>query len=347
MKTLSVLTTILITSAIMVSLGLTHTLDSQFPLSGEAQALDPGIFVAGEGIRRVNSVTLATQWHVLGNTQTFSPAVLDDQIIVGSSRGLFAIEKKNGVIRWSITSEDTIYTPVISDNIAYAGSLSGHVMAIDINTGVIKWKVKLQGWVYPPALSGKYVIAGGSDHHIVALNRSTGDMEWDLDVGQELVYRPVRAAEDQIAITTFANETILINSRNGKIIWIYSDTAPSFSPRIINNQIVSGMLDGRVRSLGLSDGRLMWKTKVGGLPQINVFPSIDALVVLNGEGMVTVLDTTTGNILWKRIFVNQVMGTFQTADNHINVLLVDNFDKTWSIDVIDQVNFTTGGQNEM
>jgi len=321
--------------------------ENEFQLPDDAQTWDPGIFVTGEGIRRVNSVTLATQWHALKNIQTFNPVILDKQVIVGSSSGLFAIDKEDGTIRWSIKSEDSIYTPVVTGNTAYTGGQSGVVMAVNIHTGATTWRVMLDGWVYPPAVSRKYIIAGGSAHRVVALDRHSGNIEWELELDQELVYRPVTVAEERVAITTFANETILINSQDGKVIWTYLDNAPSFSPHVISDQLVSGMLDGRIRSLDLTNGRLIWENRTGGHPQINVYPAINALVVANGEGVVIGLDSATGNTLWKRVFIKQVKGTFQAADNRINVLLADKFNNTWSIDVIEQGNFTSGGQNEM
>jgi len=291
------------------------------------------IYISGQGVTSIDAGTLESRWHVLNGIQTFKPVIVDSLLLVGSSRGLYAIDVDDGSEIWSIPSPGAIFAPVVRHGIAYAGSYTGKLMAIEVNTGHLFWEVQFEGWVYPPAVTGDQVVAGGSEHELLALNRFTGDLEWRIAIDQELVYRPIATADNRVVITTFSGSTVLINSESGKKIWQFNDKVPGFSPEIIHNQLVSGMFDGRIRSLDLADGRLLWQVDTSGHPQIHAYPSLNLVVASNGEGEVFALDARTGNLRWTRLFITEVKGTFQNG-NRINVVLANNFNNTWEIETI-------------
>jgi outer membrane protein assembly factor BamB len=102
-----------------------------------------------------------------------SPVVAGNSIIVGAgdfarnTGGIYAIDAQSGVVRWMFRTDHAVAaSPVIANEVVYAGCADGNLYAIDLRTGKEKWRSPLGGPVYEsgPVVSDGlvYVQSGGA-----------------------------------------------------------------------------------------------------------------------------------------------------------------------------------------
>ncbi len=149
---------------------------------------------------------------------TASPAV-DDQIVVAafSSGDVAALRVENGSVVWSdrlinnlqlnslSTLADIRAHPVIEDNIIYAVSYGGKMVAIDKRSGVRKWAKDISS-SETPVIIDDYIFVFNSDNKLIALDKSTGNSLWVTDVPR---YAKPEKRKDPI----FWSGPIMVNSQ--------------------------------------------------------------------------------------------------------------------------------------
>jgi outer membrane protein assembly factor BamB len=306
---------------------------------------DAAIYLSDAGISKINIETLETEWNVLTHKKTFEPVVTSRHVVVGSSTGMYVLDKLSGSIIRNIQTENTLFSPVVENNIAFVGSETGLFQAIDLQTGEILWSRKFEGWVYPPAVVGETLVVGGNRPYISALDKTNGKTLWEKRISQELVYRPVGIDHSRVVISTFGNETQLINSKNGNVIWTIRDKVPNLSPVLINNEIVFGTLDGRLQSVNLSNGKLHWEYRMGGHLSIQAYPKQATVMISNNQGMIVKVDANDGHVKWQKRISNELVGAPVLLKDDVIVFRSKRFNPSTSVDIFNSSN-QAGGYDE-
>lgn len=125
---------------------------------------------------------------------TASPAVDDDIVVSAFSSGdVVALRVENGAVVWNdrlINSlqlsnlsalADIRALPVIEDDIIYAISYGGKMVAIDKRTGVRKWAKDISS-SETPIIVDDYIFLFSADHKLVAMDKTTGNVLWVTNV---------------------------------------------------------------------------------------------------------------------------------------------------------------------
>ena len=174
---------------------------------------------ANTSIRADNAATLELQW-VYGlatNKPRSYPLVTEDTIFIGDGeRGLVALDKNNGCVRWENTDLNDISTSIVSELVAgrrvlvFSGRTSG-VYAVDAATGELLWKryvaddpvpmfsgspIAYRDKVFVPISSME--IALSANPFYGCCTTSGGMAALDISTGKLLWYRPTVAENPKV-----------------------------------------------------------------------------------------------------------------------------------------------------
>lgn len=269
-----------------------------YPLNPHIES--DAIYVSYNGVSRINRATMEVDWQVLAGVHTFEPVVSRDRVLVGSAGGIYALDRVSGAIVWHFPSESPLFSPAVSEGIAFVGGQDGSLRALEVGTGRLVWEKHFDGWIYPPAIFDERLVAGGNSGLLHGIRAGSGETIWSVELTQELVYRPVEISPDQALVTTYAGDTMVISAVDGTTIWKTNDTGPSFPPALADGRIYTGAFDGTLRARHVRDGRPVWTLKLQGrlpfLPQV-----ADGVIMIgSGHGRVAAINAATGELLWQR-----------------------------------------------
>jgi outer membrane protein assembly factor BamB len=257
------------------------------------------VYAASIGVSRYERKDLRPTWHALADLETFEPVVTEAAVLVGSTNGLYSLDPLSGKIQWHIASTQPTYSPAVSDGVAYVGAADGMVRAVHQETGRILWSRRFDGWIYPPAIVERILVLGGRDGRLYGVHARSGTLAWSKSLSQELVYRPVAAANGRVVITTFSGAVIAVSVIDGKTIWEVTDPTPGFSPLVLDDHLYMGTFGGILRARHMMDGRLLWTQRLE--EKLPFVPRLKDGVVLIGsdQGRVAAFSADAGKLLWQ------------------------------------------------
>lgn len=248
--------------------------------------------VSDSGVYCLDQRNLKHAWKALEGLHTLEPVIADGRLLVGSSNGVHALDAVSGRRLWHRQGTGLVFTPTIDKRSAYASDEHGRMEALEITSGELRWHRHFDRWTYPPAIVGDVLVTGGRDGVIRGLDPATGDTRWRIDLGEELVYRPV-AAGDHALITTFGR-TVAAVTTEGELAWRRLAPSPSFSPATAGDIAVFGGMDGRFRALSVRTGDQLWEHSMSGTLSIPPQPDGHHIGVVDGDGWARVLSLTSG-----------------------------------------------------
>jgi outer membrane protein assembly factor BamB len=212
-----------------------------------------------------------------GTTHGHALAVTSSSVLVGEY-DLVALDRLTGRRQWTFVPRDG-YAPgpylgdVHRDEVAFAGSASGHLHAVNARTGGIEWTAVVdpgqESTVYAPRVDGRQVIAGFTHHSapsrggLVALGISDGHERWRF---------------------TFPTQTTSTHMAGG--------------PIVTGEVAVAASGDGRIWAVDRETGELRWT-----LPAVT--GELDSIVpagaqdqrALTTSGSTLIAGSTTGYVI--------------------------------------------------
>jgi outer membrane protein assembly factor BamB len=218
------------------------------------------------------------------------PAPGNETVVTDLLGGMFVF-RQNGSVAWRQKFDDArVRQPAIADFDADGqpeiaiGQLSGEAIVLERN-GSVAWRKPL-----PNATSVKWMATGQADD----------------DDPVELVF------------ATFFGEVMALDGRNGSVEWRQNFSARGATVHTLGDgdndgqsEIYVGARDGKLRSLNAANGSVEWTTTLT-TENVLVMPPLSLgdldgngdpeLVAVAGNGLITVVDPTTGEIvdLYKR-----------------------------------------------
>ena len=191
--------------------GLAQAAYPQNPL-----VLDGAIYVSHEGAYRFDDGQAEPRWQALAGIETYAPVAHGELLLIGSTRGLYALERASGAIRWRIEPTRTLFSPAVGRD-AYAGSLHGELYAIRIADGTIRWRREFDGWIYSPAISrdGARLWSGGQMHALTGLAADDGRPLARIETRAESVFSPLDLGDDRAAFNLFDGSTRFLDMTTG------------------------------------------------------------------------------------------------------------------------------------
>jgi len=207
------------------------------------------------------------------------------------------------------------FQPLVVDDVVYAASRAGEVMAIDQQTGEQKWIRNLS----MPLSSG----VGGADNRlfvstsngqVLALNAADGEVLWQAQASSE-VLTPVSAGFGAVIVRSADGRLLSLDPATGKERWSQTYTPPALTingysrPLLLDSGILVGLDDGRLLALNSDSGKLLWESVVSvasGRSEVERLADIDgsiriddsAIYAVSYQGKLARLEPSKGEIVW-------------------------------------------------
>ena len=207
--------------------------------------------------------------------------------------------------------------PYLEDGVIYVADSSGKITAYSEKGGKKIWRARLKQPVTGAVgLGEQSVLLGTSKGKVIALDKKTGKQQWERAVSSEILVPPVEAA-GIVIVQSIDGKILGLSARDGSTKWVQTQTEPSLSlrgtatPIVFQGVVLTGMANGSVVAVNLSDGRLIWNLPVAtpqGRNEIERLVDIDAPPVIhNGllfagsyQGKVVAISLRTGRAAWSR-----------------------------------------------
>jgi outer membrane protein assembly factor BamB len=197
----------------------------------------------------------------------------------------------------------------------YAAGRKGDVYAFNLDTGKTLWKKDTKTLLAGgTGAGGGLVVVGSSEGSVIALSEKDGSERWRVKVNGEVLSAPA-VSEKAVVVRTVDGKLRALNPETGKEMWNYEQQVPRLSlrgtslPVISGDAVICGFDNGKVVSLALNDGSLLWETTVApahGKTELERLDDIDSAVkVVQGnvyavgfQGRVAMLALDSGQIWW-------------------------------------------------
>ncbi|MGB9960190.1 MAG: PQQ-binding-like beta-propeller repeat protein [Candidatus Bathyarchaeales archaeon] len=189
--------------------------------------------------------------------------------------GFYVLKASDGKLLWkypygSIPNYVGIGGWAVADNHVFAGGWDNgdKLFCFSIDDGSVLWQYDMRV-NNPPIISNGRVFVWNYDNgtSIACFDESKGQLLWQLDANAT-IFRPT--LYDKVLLFGDANGNFYALSEEGSLIWTFmsrhetSNYPSSAAPLIFNKTVIVGYEAGYVTCLRLSDGKLVWRTPVGG-----------------------------------------------------------------------------------
>jgi outer membrane protein assembly factor BamB len=200
---------------------------------------------------------------------------------------------------------------------AYASSANGDVAAFDLKSGRTIWRTDTKAALGGGTGAGAELVAVGTrDGEIIALGAATGAIRWRVPVSGEVLAAPA-VSDAVVVVRTVDGKLTGLAAADGKALWSEEQQVPRLSlrgtsrPLIVGDTAICGFDNGRVLSLSLADGSVLWDVAVAparGRSELERLNDIDAqvraidddLYVVGFQGRAAMLARDSGQIWWSR-----------------------------------------------
>jgi len=236
-------------------------------------------------------------WNRKIEDEIFNFELSDNLVFIGTDKGIYAIDKKTGYIKWFQQIGEINSKPVIVNNIVIAGISDGDLFAFDIDSGKIewqlnnlnhetiseayqnnicitsdnkcycynlknneiKWEFKSDGKITnPPSFDGNTVYIGSWDGNIYAIDLFNGDTKWTFKTGWGIDTTPV-VSDDIVFTGSNDNNFYALDEKSGELLWYYTcKSAIHSSPVVYGENVFFGSDDGRLYALDKISGEQVW-----------------------------------------------------------------------------------------
>jgi len=235
---------------------------------------------------------------------------MDGRILAQNEKSLYN-SSRDGWKYPDVSSISYFYgTPVVVDDVVYAGAYSGKIYAINAlnrNVRVYPSEGNLDSIVGGPVVANGILYIGCSDGNLYAINIINMQPAWGspFKTGNKVWATPL-VNEGVVYIGSFDHKMYAVNASNGAAIWaspFEARGAIAATPILYNGSLYFGSLDRRFYAVNASTG----KEKSGFTPYQagNWFWS--QAVAYNGsviagclDGKVYAFDAESGAVLWSQ-----------------------------------------------
>ena len=222
-----------------------------------------------------------------------------------------------------------IASPLADENGIYAPGSDGTLYALDM-TGKLRWSFTSEQSLWSTPLSdGKNVYQPSMDHRVYAIDQVSGKEVWKTeDLGGAIVGKPALGDDGILFVGTFDSEMIAIETENGQVKWRtpVSDWVWG-GPAVMDNMVFFGDLDGYFYALDAATGEPLWQIAGNGDNESNI---TNPPLVLDGtvyytakNGTLYAVDAANGDPLWNQPVGGNLYGTPLVAGDSILVAPVN------------------------
>ena len=235
--------------------------------------------------------------------------------------------------------------PAMTDKSILVADIDGNITAYSPKTGELEWNKQYKTtFSAGPKIYGDIALLGNKDAEVYAVNVANGELIWKHVVSSEIL-APPQLGGDMVVVQTNDGRVFGLRADNGKKVWVYDRSVPILSlrgnstPAIINDeQVVVGFASGKLVSLSLKDGKLLWETTVSlakGRTELERIVDIDGPIIHEDgviyvsayRGRVAAINPASGGILWTREMSSH-LGV--VVDNDL-LFITDSEGRVWAL----------------
>jgi outer membrane protein assembly factor BamB len=207
-------------------------------------------------------------------------------------------------------------SPAVDNNLVFAGSDQGELVALNLDTGRQVWikKYKRMQVSAGPAAALGMVVFGTTKGFVIALEGSSGKELWRTRVNSELLSAPA-ISEKVVVMRAVDGHLHGFDASNGKELWSVEQQVPRLSlrgtaiPVIAKEVAVSGFDNGKVMAVSLNTGDKVWDTALAtphGRTELDRLVDVDSAVSVVGDnvfasgfqGRTAMIALDSGQIWW-------------------------------------------------
>jgi hypothetical protein len=297
-------------------LGIIPTMGSE-----ETEIIEVEVLIdLGNGVVNWAQVTLDTNHNALNATQKAGDQLNIDIVVIWGIYGGFISEIEGlsssdfswwwGFFIWNDTESAWETSSVGASSLELNdGDIIGWAPVWDYMNPTMSMATPTAKYPWPSFQANGYHtgISGNS-------GPETNSIEWIFDTEtKELAASPV-LDKDGVIVNNWGGTFYL--DHEGDIIWKNTQVQGVFTPTIGNDKVLVGGKDGFLYALNLTDGKVLWKTKITDNPGASGVTSSPTIVMgkvylgsydsKGGAGFLFCLDERTGNIVWKNTTYSSV-----------------------------------------
>jgi len=246
-----------------------------------------------------------------------SPVFEAGKLYVAGRKGRISIiDADTGSVDKTINSKLRISAgPGVSGNLLMVGTLDGEVFVFDTDTDEVLWRAPVSSEVLAkPIMHDGFVIVRCIDGRVFGFNAQTGSREWLYDRGVPLL--SLRGTSDPLVrggviyIGYDGGEVVALRAADGGVLWEQTVSAREGKTElerladidgdmaIIANDLYVTSSRGRLASLAVDSGRILWVKDAGSASGLSVART--TLGLSDQEGQVWLVDRINSTTLWKQ-----------------------------------------------
>jgi len=248
-------------------------------------------------------------WRTKLTSEAVAPARLDSglallQTIDGR---LAALDAQTGELRWSYSAQEPALTlrgtstPLLVDDVVYAGFSSGKIVALAVRTGDVIWETRVatsQGRTELERMvdidgaliySGGLVYAGSYQGRVTAIAMADGRRVWSEPLSS---YRSLVQKADALYAVNDEGAVIAFDKRTGAELWkqpgLYYRQLSSLA--LIDEVIAVGDYQGYIHFIDTADGHFVGRYSLGDSSIVAAPLSQDGVLYsINNDGRLSAL----------------------------------------------------------
>ena len=303
--------------------------DEEIDLSAPAELVD---------FNQTLSVKKAWQVNIGSGNSTqginLVPAIDGDVIYASDYKGnVLAVDARNGRTQWRIDTELSVSSgPTVKENILLLGTLDGTVHAYQAGDGSVLWQSTVSSEVLAvPVLEDGVVVVRCLDGRVFGLDATNGSRKWVYDRSVPLLSlrgngTPLSRA-GIIYVGYDGGHVVALRASDGRVVWEQPVVAAEGRTELERLVDIDGRMavvatdlyvssyKGRVASLAVESGRLLWFKDIGSATGVVV--NRTRLAVSDRDGSLWLLDRRNGSTLWRQdILVRRQLTTPAIYDRY-------------------------------
>ncbi|UIX33222.1 outer membrane protein assembly factor BamB family protein [Streptomyces sp. GQFP] len=263
----------------------------------------------------------------------WSMAVADGRIHASDGPTLFALDAREGMDLWRLSTDAWVYSLKADRGTVVTGTRGGGVQGWDAATGQKLWEHTGAQTDFESPEAGPQVHEGTvfvwMEGRLRALEARTGDERWSYPIGDATSCGgvPVRlaAGPDGQVYVSAGTRVLAIDVSGGHVRWHFEAPAvflspPTFAPgpAVTGGGVYLADYLGTVYALDATDGRDRWRIATESRASIEpVLVAAGHVHVGSGKGLYT-LDAVTGTPKWRFQAGGDIVGAPAVAEGRIH-----------------------------
>jgi len=247
----------------------------------------------------------------IGQSSRSSPLKVGNTVYIGSSDGLYALDKETGKVLWDNEIGAVFSKPAFFNSIVYCGSTNGKIYGFDSENGDMKFSFEIDEEIYcSPVTNDRVLYIGSNDGFLYAIDIKEKDLKWKFETDGPVVSAPL-VINDVLYFGSWDSNLYALDSKAGKLKWKFTtgwgiDSTPAF----YDNTIYVGSEDNNFYAVDADDGALKWMFTTNG--GIQSSPTVYGGFVFFGssDGKMYALDASNGDLVWSNAPDYHIQGIY-------------------------------------